>query len=165
MGFLAIRGMIDGVAGVGQGGLQLTRQIGVVFDEQNTHGSATSRNAAGAVHPDIGHPAARIFPTHHIAITCRPNAQHPALATRRHAAGGVTRIGPGGDHPLAFALGLTAILVPIAITPRLLGEQGSDGQGRGQGLARGRRSDQEGQKKNSGTHHGSVYGPYPLNAG
>ena len=37
MGFLAVRGMIDGIAGVAQRHLQLARQVDIILDEQNTH--------------------------------------------------------------------------------------------------------------------------------
>ena len=45
MGLLAVGGVVDRIAGVGQGLLQLTRQIGVVFDQENAHskGSFFSR--------------------------------------------------------------------------------------------------------------------------
>jgi hypothetical protein len=38
LGFLAVGRMVDGVAGVAQGQLQLARQVGIVLDEQDTHG-------------------------------------------------------------------------------------------------------------------------------
>ena len=66
VGLLAVRGVIDRVAGVGQRRLQLAGQVGVVLDEQHAH-SAFSQNPAGAaVHGDVGNPAPGILPTHDI---------------------------------------------------------------------------------------------------
>jgi hypothetical protein len=41
LGLLAVGGMVDGVARVAQGQLQLARQVGVVFDKQDAHGGVS----------------------------------------------------------------------------------------------------------------------------
>ena len=95
MGLLAVRGMVDGIAGVAQGQLQLARKVDVILDKQNPHSTLSHDPTGAGIDHDVGHAATGILPANDDGIAAVAGPEETARTARGRALDGISDADPG----------------------------------------------------------------------